>query len=57
MKDVSYCERLLLNGEYEMMEKILPDFEKIGLEGVAIRIGGTVTGVCFTEDGWERIPS
>ena len=47
VKDVSYCERLLLNGEYEMMEKILPDFEKIGLEGVAIRIGGTLQAFAF----------
>ena len=36
-----------MNGEYEMMEKILPDFEKIGLEGVAMRIGGTLQAFAF----------
>ena len=46
-KKVSYCERILLEGEYEMMEKVLPDFERIGLEGVALRIGGILQGIAF----------
>ena len=46
-KKVSYCERILLEGEYEMMQKVLPDFEKIGLEGVALRIGGILQGIAF----------
>ena len=46
-KEVSYCERLLLDGEYEMMQKVLPDFEKIGLEGVALRIGGKLQAFAF----------
>lgn len=47
VKEVSYCERLLLDGELEMMQKILPDFERIGLEGVAIRIGGKLQAFAF----------
>ncbi len=46
-KGVSEFEQMLLDGEYKMLEKILPDFEKIGLEGVALRIGGLVQGFAF----------
>ena len=46
-KEVSRCERILLEGESLMLEKALPDFEKIGLEGVALRIGGKLQGFAF----------
>ena len=46
-KEVTGCERILLEGESRMLEKTLPDFERIGLEGVALRIGGTLQGFAF----------
>lgn len=46
-KEVSGCEKILLEGESRMLEKVLADFERIGLEGVALKIGGTMQGFAF----------
>ncbi len=46
-KEVTGLERMLLDSEYIMMKDILPDFEKAGMEGIALRIGGRLEAFAF----------